>query len=54
MGTKWCGWRFPDHVNYFTAASLRALAESVGFRFSHTNRLSLFDDNIIGVLKRPA
>lgn len=54
MGRRWCGFRYPDHVNYFTTRSLRALAESVGFRFSRTNRFSPFDDNIIAVLQRPA
>jgi hypothetical protein len=53
MGAKWCGFRFPDHVNYFSGRSLRALAESVGFRYVRTNWLSPFDDNIIAVLKRP-
>ena len=53
MGARWCGFRFPDHVNYFTGRSLRALAESVGFEYTRTNWLSPFDDNIIAVLKRP-
>lgn len=53
MGSKWCGFRFPDHVNYFTTRSLRRLAESVGYTYSRTNWLSPFDDNIIAVLKRP-
>jgi hypothetical protein len=26
MGAKWCGFRFPDHVNYFTANDLNRLA----------------------------
>lgn len=54
MGARWCGWRFPDHVNYFTSDSLRALAQSIGFTYSRTNWLSIFDDNIIAILKRPA
>ena len=29
MGKAWCGFRFPDHVNYFTGASLRRLGERV-------------------------
>ena len=53
MGSKWCGFRFPDHVNYFTSRSLRKLAENVGFVYSRTNWLSAFDDNIIAVLKKP-
>jgi len=31
-GAKWCGFRHPDHVNYFTPASLRKLATACGFR----------------------
>lgn len=31
MGAKWCGYRFPDHLNYFTPASLAALARKAGF-----------------------
>jgi SAM-dependent methyltransferase len=54
MGTRWCGWRFPDHVNYFTGGSLRALAGSVGLEYARTNWLSAFDDNIIAILRRPA
>ncbi|MEI9902360.1 MAG: class I SAM-dependent methyltransferase [Hyphomicrobium sp.] len=53
MGARWCGFRFPDHVNYFTGRSLRSLAESVGFEYSRTNWHSIFDDNIIALLKRP-
>jgi SAM-dependent methyltransferase len=29
-GAKWCGFRFPDHVNYFTPAALRRLVEAAG------------------------
>ena len=53
MGPRWCGFRYPDHVNYFTNRSLRALAESLGYSYSRTNWYSLFDDNIIAVLTRP-
>ena len=30
-GYKWCGFRFPDHVNYFTVQSLGKMAEESGF-----------------------
>lgn len=53
MGAEWCGFRFPDHVNYFTPRSLRALAESIGYEFHWMNWMSLFDDNLIVELKRP-
>jgi SAM-dependent methyltransferase len=54
MGSQWCGFRFPDHVNYFTPASLRALARSIGYEFRWMNWYSLFDDNLIVELKKPA
>ena len=53
MGRRWCGFRFPDHVNYFTERSLRRLAEDIGFRYRRMNRLSLFDDNLIVILVKP-
>jgi len=31
-GAKWCGFRHPDHVNYFTPASLTKLATDCGWR----------------------
>jgi SAM-dependent methyltransferase len=52
-GSEWCGFRFPDHVNYFTPRSLKALAESVGYEFRWMNWMSLFDDNLIVELKKP-
>jgi len=53
LGKRWCGFRFPDHVNYFTGRSLRRLAESTGFTYRRINWLSPFDDNVIAVLSRP-
>lgn len=31
-GAKWCGFRYPDHVNYFTPELLRRLMQQCGFR----------------------
>lgn len=31
-GPHWCGFRFPDHVNYFTPQRLAALVAGSGFR----------------------
>jgi len=31
-GGRWCGFRFPDHVNYFTPQRLAALLAMAGFR----------------------
>jgi SAM-dependent methyltransferase len=52
-GADWCGFRFPDHVNYFTPRSLGALARSIGYAFDWKNKMSLFDDNLIVELKKP-
>ncbi|MBU2581676.1 MAG: class I SAM-dependent methyltransferase [Alphaproteobacteria bacterium] len=54
MGRRWSGFRFPDHVNYFTSPSLRRLAESIGFQYRRVNGWSLFDDNLMVVLTKPA
>ena len=52
-GGNWCGFRHPDHVNYFTVASLRRMATDCGLklRLLHPIRLPL-DDNINAVLTR--
>jgi len=52
MGRRWCGFRFPDHVNYFTPSSLKALASAAGFSYRRINWLSPFDDNIICLLSK--
>lgn len=39
-GARWCGFRFPDHVNYFTPPLLRLLVTGSGF---HVVRFGLFD-----------
>ncbi|RED11779.1 class I SAM-dependent methyltransferase [Pontivivens insulae] len=53
-GRKWCGFRWPDHVNYFTASSLRRVAVRAGFEMRIVNRLNLmFDDNIQALLIKP-
>ena len=52
-GAAWCGFRFPDHVNYFTPATLAALARSLGYEFKWKNWSSVFDDNLIVELKKP-
>jgi SAM-dependent methyltransferase len=52
MGVRWCGFRFPDHVNYFSEGTLKRLAETVGYSYRRLNRLSAFDDNLIVVLAK--
>jgi len=47
MGARWCGFRWPDHVNYFTLDSLRQLAKRIGFELRVINRFTLpVDDNV--------
>ena len=51
MGAAWCGFRYPDHVNYFTPASLRRMAAECGLRLSLLTPMSLpFNDNINGIM----
>jgi SAM-dependent methyltransferase len=53
LGAKWCGFRYPDHVNYFTTKSLAAMAGDCGLELKLLNPLRLpLDDNINAVLKR--
>ena len=35
MGKRWCGFHYPDHLNYFTARSLREMGEKCGFLVSY-------------------
>lgn len=52
-GRNWCGFRYPDHVNYFTVSSLRAMTRNAGFGMRLLNRLSVpFDDNIKALLTK--
>ena len=53
MGPKWCGFRSPDHVNYFTVRSLRRMAEDCGLRLALLEPLTIpFGDNIKATLTR--
>lgn len=54
IGPKWCGFRYPDHVNYFTLGSLRTCAARAGFTTQLVNRFSLPVDDNISVLLRKA
>ena len=45
-GRRWCGYRWPDHVNYFTPDTLAATAGRAGLRVTHmglTDRSPLSD-----------
>jgi SAM-dependent methyltransferase len=52
-GRKWCGFRYPDHLNYFTPASLARMADACGYRarFGPTDRLPT-SDNMYAVLEK--
>ncbi|NOZ32208.1 MAG: class I SAM-dependent methyltransferase [Alphaproteobacteria bacterium] len=51
IGRKWCGFRWPDHVNYFTMADLRNIAARANLKVRLLNPLRLpFDDNINALL----
>lgn len=54
-GKKWCGFRLPDHVNYFTPASLAGMCRKAGFhvkRFTFADRLPT-SDNMWIVIRKP-
>ncbi|MEY3025648.1 MAG: hypothetical protein RLZZ238_545 [Planctomycetota bacterium] len=52
-GARWCGFRYPDHVNYFTPRTLGILAERASLRFEQgpLDRFPL-SDNMYAVLSR--
>jgi len=51
---KWCGFRFPDHVNYFTPSTLRRLATEAGFKVASQRFRDKFplSDNMYAVLMK--
>jgi len=53
MGKRWCGFRYPDHLNYFTAHSLREMGEKCGFSVSYglKGRI-LTNDNLHAVFRK--
>ena len=54
-GSKWCGFRHPDHVNYFTPATLKATSRAAGFdnvRIRYRDRQPL-SDSMYAVLGKP-
>ncbi|WP_298970368.1 class I SAM-dependent methyltransferase [uncultured Roseobacter sp.] len=53
VGAKWCGFRYPDHVNYFTLKTLTETARKAGFDTELVNKLALpVDDNITVLLHK--
>lgn len=55
MGSRWCGFRYPDHLNYFTPMTLRVMAAKAGFQtyFGLTGALPT-SDNMWAVLTKRA
>ena len=53
-GRRWCGFRYPDHVNYFTPRTLRRLAQEAGFTVSRQSYLDKFpfSDNMYAILTK--
>jgi SAM-dependent methyltransferase len=54
-GRRWCGFRFPDHVNYFTPATLTRLLKEEGLeivRFRFTDRFVTSDTMWLVARKR--
>jgi SAM-dependent methyltransferase len=55
VGPKWCGFRYPDHVNYFTLDTLRKTAARAGFSLELVNKITLpVDDNVSVLLRKTA
>jgi len=54
MGKRWCGFRFPGHVNHFTPDSLRNMVEAAGFTVVSFNALDRFflSDNMWMVARK--
>jgi SAM-dependent methyltransferase len=53
-GPRWCGYRWPDHVNYFTPATLWAMAGKAGLEVERMNWRDRFplSDSLYAVLRR--
>ena len=53
-GRRWCGYRWPDHVNYFTPATLAATARAAGLRVVRMNVMDSnpLSDSLYAVLGR--
>jgi SAM-dependent methyltransferase len=53
-GSRWCGYRWPDHVNYFTPATLAAMAREAGLWVVRMNVMDRnpLSDSLYAVLGR--
>lgn len=53
-GVEWCGFRFPDHLNYFDLGSMRRMAAAAGLDFELRNTFTRYtNDNMHVFLTRP-
>lgn len=55
-GDRWCGFRFPDHVNYFTPQTLKTMLTDAGLqivRFSLLDHLPTSDNMWLVARKAP-
>ena len=52
-GPRWSGFRWPDHVNYFTPKTLRAMADKAGLEVVRMTALDVtpFSDNMYALLQ---
>jgi len=53
---KWCGFRYPDHVNYWTPETLKKIITETGFeiiRFNFLDKLPV-SDNMWLIARKPA
>lgn len=52
-GARWSGFRWPDHVNYFTPTTLRAIAAQAGLEVVRMTALDTtpFSDNMYALLQ---
>jgi len=56
QGAGWPGFRFPDHVNYFTAATIRRIVARADLRVARFNQLDHLpsSDNLWIVARKAA
>ena len=56
MGKKWCGFRYPDHVNYWTPETLIKIIRDTGFQIVRFNIRDRFptSDNMWLIARKPA
>lgn len=52
-GVRWCGFRFPDHLNYFDVRTLAHLARRAGYAFELRNKVTQYtNDNVHAYLTK--